>query len=254
MKLLTPLTLLLVLLACKRRDVIDPCSGVKQTVAQFTIKEIIGDTAFAADTIFRNNPVIFEAATTYDSVKWTVGNDPRSFTKPSFNLLFTDALVTIPVRFTGYKKPATACFPGDMGVYAGEKRLTSVEQFERAILTKSPMIGRYKGAYIDAPSDTFTVRIEYFDSAKYNTSVTGAKNFYWISNFPKGYRDSTSSTALRYPELTEGIRVNMGFKALNIDYSRAGCCFGYAWLVGQDSLYAYSGWAGRQRHFKGRKL
>lgn len=256
MRLITNLVFLFFLLlsACRKKDVVNPCEGKTQPVANFTVKEVVGDTAFTADTIFRDNPVQFAAAEAYDSVQWKIGTDTRIFTKPLFHLNFVNDLITVAVKFTGYRQPATNCFPDDKGIYTGTKSLTAVEQFDRATLTKSPLIGCYRGAFTDAPSDTFTVRIDYFDSAKYNTSITGIKNFYWISNLPKGYRDSTSDLAHAYPELRNGLPVEMGYKALKFGWSASNCNSGYAWLS-HDTLYITRGnnFCGRKK-FIGRKL
>lgn len=232
---------------------IDICMGKTQPVAQFAFKEIVGDTAFYADTVYNDNIVQFTALDSYDSLKWKVGNDPRVFSQKNFSLNFINTIVSIPVTFTGYNQPNHTCFPNDNGIYTGTKQLTTVEQFDRATLTKSPMIGRYKGAFTDTPADTFTVRIDYFDSAKYNTAHTGARNFYWISNIPKGYIDSTSDPAIRYPELRNGMAAEMGYKALV--FSGGFDIRGNGWLI-KDSLFInYIGYnLTRQKKFIGKRL
>jgi hypothetical protein len=145
---------------------------------------------------------------------WKVGNDPRNFTNTDFALNFYQFIGTVNINFTGRKTPNPQCFPGDSGVYSGSKKITLVEQFDRANLTKSPLLGRYKGAFTNRPTDSFIVRIEYFDSAKYDVTVTGTKNFYWVSNFPKNFRDTTSSSGLAYPELSYGQETDMGYKCM----------------------------------------
>lgn len=241
------------LAACREKDVPSPCEGKVQTTASFAIKEMLGDTAFTADTIFRDNYVQFEALTAYDSVKWKVGNDIGAFTNPRFTLSFVNDLVTIPVVFTGYKQADQHCFPNDGGVYSGTKLLTIVEQVDKATLTLSPLIGRYRGAFLDASSDTFTIRIDYFDSSKYDISVTGTKNFYWISNMPKGYVDESSENARRYPELRNGMPVDMGYKCLLFGWSNANCHSGKAWLS-HDSLFVNYGINGCRQQFIGKRL
>lgn len=182
--------------------------------AEFHIKENLSDTAFLADTIFRDNYVTFETNGSYNTTTWKVGADPRTFTARSFTLSFADFLGTLDVQFTGRAAPNTRCFPSDSGVYSATTKLTVVEQVEKPFVTVSPMVGRYKGAYRETPQDSFVVRIEYYDSSKYDASVTGSKNFYWISNIPKGYVDTTSSPAYLYPELRQGMRPEMGYKCL----------------------------------------
>lgn len=205
-----------------------------QYSASFDFKEVVGDTTFFADTIFRDNYVQFESLLPYDSVLWKIGNDPRNFNTTSFSLSFHTVLESLPIKFTGFRQSNAGCFPADSGVYKGQKQLTIVEQFDKSSLTKSPLIGKYKGHFTNAPADTFTVRIEYFDSAKYNTAVTGTKNFYWISNMPKGF-EGTTSAAVTYPELAQGQSIEMGYKSFVFGGS-SDCVQGRAWLS-NDSLY-----------------
>lgn len=202
------------LLGCEKSPGENPCDSAVPAKAEFYIKENLSDTAFLADTIFRDNVVTFEANSSYYATTWKVGEDPRVFTARSFTLSFADFLGSLDVQFTGRATPNTRCFPLDSGVYSGTKKLTVVEQEQKPFVTVSPMVGRYKGAYREAPQDSFIVRIEYFDSSKYDASVTGSKNFYWISNIPKGYVDTTSSPAFLYPELRKGMRSEMGYKCL----------------------------------------
>lgn len=218
---------------CRKHDISNPCQGKIQPTANFDIRETVGDTTFSADTVFRNNYIQFSALSNYDSVSWKIGDDSRTFLKPYFVLAFPNDITSIAVQFTGYAKPSS-CFPNDKGTYTGTKQLTTVEQFDRATLTRSPLIGKYRGYFVGNPTDTFTVKIDYFDSTKYNTSVTGTQNFYWISNIPKGYIDSTSDFGLRYPELRHGCRVRMGYKSLVFDGSFD--IHGSGWLS-HDSLF-----------------
>lgn len=188
----------------------NPCEGKMQLIAEFSFKEIIGDSVFVSDTVLRDNFVRFEALTQYQTVKRKIENDPREFTQPTFTLGFIRELATIQISFTGTKEPNKQYFPNDNGVYSGIKKLTTIEQFDKSTLTFSPLIGKYRGYFINNPSDKFTVRIEYFESSKYDPSITRNKNFYWISNIPKRYKDSTSSAALAYQELKNGMAIEMG--------------------------------------------
>lgn len=203
----------MLLLACKKNKNFN-CENSFPPIADFVIKETVGFTSFIADTVFRQNPIVFETTRPYDSVIWKIGNDPRSFDTSKFELMFPGILGTFGVTLNAKAVPNQGCFPGDRGVYNGKKNLTILEQFDKNSLTVSPMVGRYSGAYIESPTDTFSVTINYFDSAKYNPSFTGTKNFYWISNIPKGYEDRTSIEARFYPELDHGMKPIMGYKCL----------------------------------------
>ena len=203
------------LLACKKNGNGDACHDAFPPVAGFVILETFSDTAFIADTVFRQNRVTFKTTRPYDTVTWKIGNNPNVFTTPKVELDLGNSLGTINVDFAAKATPNPACFPDDRGIYIGKKDLTIVEQYDPTKLTISPMVGRYKGAYKEIPTDTFTVTINYFDSAKYNPSFTGTKNFYWISNIPKGYQDLTSLQSQYYPELRMGMRPIMGYKCLH---------------------------------------
>lgn len=215
---------LYVVVSCKKKHE-NICEGAAPPpTGKFIMKELIGDTAFTADTIFRDNYVQFQPADTYENVTWKLGNDPNIRTQQEFSLSFINALGVVPIEFKGNKTPNTLCFPNDIGIYSSTKNLTMVEQVEKPLLTLSPLIGKYKGYFTNAPNDTFTVRLEYFDSAKYNTSITDSKNFYWFSNMPKGF---VSTLSLPYPELKNGYSIEMGYK-----------CFVFAW----DSYVAGKAW------------
>jgi hypothetical protein len=232
-----PLLLLFILLslsACKKQK-ISPCAGKERPVTDFVIKEHVGSQTFGADTIYRNNYVTFEAIGDYDSVRWKIGNDPRKYTQKEFALSFHQVLGAITVHLKAFKKPDTNCFADDDGVYELTKTFTVLEPFDKSSLTKSPLIGRYKGYNEGSPQDTFTVRIEYFDNEKYSTSLFGTKNFYWISNLPKGYFWDQGSQAYGNPELHHGQQMEMGYKAFGFG-SGASCNGGYGRLS-SDTLY-----------------
>jgi len=242
------LSLTFLLLSCKKQNDVNPCEGLTQPIAEFAFKEVLTDTAFYADTIFRNNFVNFVASKSYQSFQWNIGSDPRDFTQANFNLSFHNFLGTLDINFTGRAKPNTQCFPADNGIYSGTKQLTVLEQFEKPFLTISPMVGRYKGAFTNSPNDTFTISIEYFDSSKYDVTITGGKNFYRINNIPKGFRDTTSEPARQYPELSYGQRPKMGYKSLQFgDGSDIQRGKGFANLINDTlKVYYFNPLTGRQ--------
>lgn len=235
------LAYLISLCCCNKKDTssLNPCVGLPPPSANFAFKEILNDTSFYSDTIYNYNSVNFVALTKYENIIWNVGNDPRTFTQPSFNLRFFDNVGTHYVNFVGTSKPNTICFPKDSGIYRGLKQLTIVEFLRKPLLKVSPLVGAYKGALAGGSSDSFIVRINYFDSAKYSTALTGEKNFYWISNFPNGFV-STSNVALVYPELRFGRDLKMGYKSFEFGQRNelaAGWCRG--WLT-NDTLTVLS--------------
>lgn len=195
-----------------RKKVDDKCQGLLQPGADFAFKEVLSDTAFFADTVFADNPVQFTTRRPYKEQIWKIGSDPREFTNSSFSLLFSPFLGSINVQFTGRNDPNPFCFPGDSGIYRGKKSLTIVEQVDRGSLTTSPLTGRYRGSFNNTPGDSFTVRLEYYDSAKYSP-LLGMRNFYWISNIPQGYTNLTNAGI--FPELKNGMIPEMGYKCFS---------------------------------------
>jgi hypothetical protein len=250
-KILLFCTVALSILSC-RKHMQNPCEGLTPPTANFGFKETLSDTAFFTDTAYWDNAVNFVALDKYASVNWKIGTDPRNFANADFSLPFYMFTGTVDVNFTGRNMPNTQCFPADSGVYRGSKKLTLVEQFNRATLTLSPLIGRYRGAFTNTPADTFTVRIEYFDSAKYDVSMLGVRNFYWVSNFPKNYIDSTSNIAAAYPELRRGQRTEMGYKCAQFgDGGSEGRNF--LELRG-DTIKIFSSFNGLRKAFMGKRL
>jgi hypothetical protein len=254
MKALVPLFCLIISIAIytacrKKKD--RPCEGITKPSGQFQMQELIGDTAFIADTVFRDNYVRFQATENYDGITWRVGSDPRIWTTKEFSLSFITALGTLPVTFTGTKQTNLTCFPNDNGIYTSTQNLTMVEQVDKPFVTISPLVGRYKGYFTDKPSDTLTVRMEYFDSAKYDVAITGSKNFYWFSNMPNGFT-STTNAAFAYPELRNGYSIEMGYKSFVFEYDSQRQ--GKAWLS-NDTLYiSYGNSVVGRRKFIGKKL
>jgi hypothetical protein len=238
-----------ILWSCKKAPTSE-CTGKVKPTGQFLLKEILNDTSFIADTVFRNNYVQMLAVDVYDSVTWKLGTDPRVWTSPNFTLNFSTASGTIPINFVGKKTPSPQCFPGDSGVYASSKSLTLLEQFDRSSLAISPLCGRYFGCFTDNPSDTFTMRIEYFDSTKYDPTRTGSPNFYWISNIPKGY---TSLLGLPYPELQNGQPIYMGYKCFQFGTS-SNIVQGRGWISNDSIFISYGNDIVGRKKFIGRKI
>lgn len=241
---------LLIFASCKKNQTENICSGIKQPSGKFIIKEILGDTAFVADTIFRDNYVQFQAIDTYESVNWKLGSDPRNWSSPDFSLSLINALGTISINFTGKKMANSQCFPQDNGTYKTSQNLTVVEQVEKPYLTISPLVGRYQGYFTDNPADTFTTRIDYFDSSKYEIAVTGSKNFYWISNMPKGF---ISTLGWSYPELKYGQPIDMGYKCFQFG-SGSSIIQGRGWLSHDTLNISYGNDIVGRKKFIGKKL
>jgi len=236
--------------SCQKNHTENICDGIKNPNGKFIFKEILSDTAFEADTIFRDNYVQFQALDIYESVNWKLGADPRNWNKPDFSLSFVDALGTIPINFAGKKKPNIQCFPQDSGIYTSSQKLTVVEQVEKPYLTISPLVGRYKGYFTNDPTDTFITRIDYFDSLKYEIAVTGSKNFYWISNIPKGF---ISTLGWSYPELKNGQPIEMGYKCFQFG-TGSSTIQGRGWLTSDTLNISYGNNIVGRKKFIGKKF
>ena len=257
-KFFTILSTFLLLLSCKKNNH-DPCQNAVQPSLSFNIREVVYDSSYVTDTMFSHNAVIFETVGEYDSVKWNIGNDPRIFKEPRFiygSGRFTGIPVgQVEIKLTAYKAPNVKCFPADKGIYTASKTLTIVDAYTRGSLTKSPLLGRYHGSNTDSPLDTFTVRIEYFDSTKYDLTHFGRQNFYWISNLPKGYFWDGSDQTYNNPELQYGVEINyLGYKGFSTT-DGATCNNGFGFLSHDSLIIDYGvSFANCKKRFIGRRI
>ena len=252
------LSILISLLSCRKNNH-DPCLNAVQPVLSFNIREVVYDSSYVTDTMYSHNAVIFETVGEYDSVKWNIGSDPRIFKEARF-VYASGRFTGIPVgqleiKLTAYKAPNVKCYPDDKGIYSASKTLTIVDAYTKGSLTKSPLLGHYHGYNTDNPLDTFTVRIEYFDSAKYDLTHFGRQNFYWISNLPKGYFWDGGDQTIYSPELQHGNEIAyMGFKCFGaLDGPTCGSGYGY---LSHDSLIMDYGvsFANCKKRFIGKRI
>jgi len=133
----------------------DPCVTPVSQRHFFTIANQVDDKFFPSDTIFPGT-VRLSAPSVYTSVTWQVGNDARIFIKNNQLFDFTSAIGTIYIRFIGVR-PVDACIPKDRGSDTLTKALTIVPYNYRH--PRSAIEGIYLGANVNAPQDTFSVRI-----------------------------------------------------------------------------------------------
>ncbi len=149
----------------------DPCEGVEEVAADFKMEYSLGLNEdrkwFEADTILKYRYVRFKALGDYDSVRWKIGLDPRTFSEKVFSLQFDNPDV-IQVRMIGFKKPNLDCFPNDNGIDTISKQLVIVPKEEALVL------GDYKGYFLSEPDSSFTLMI------KWDTGLP------YIHELPKG--------------------------------------------------------------------
>ena len=175
--------LLLTLGACHDKDKPEvprpnPCIGQTLPVLAFDFIERIGNTT--PDTAVLGDVTFAGPGAPYTSWEWRVGDDPRSFTQQRFSLFFgnPNRYYTYPVRLIARRPPNVACFPKDDGVDTLTKMLTLVPYG----LSSSPLVGRFRGANLDAPADTFTVRFTAEPDRRYN-DPSGPRVVY-LNNLP----------------------------------------------------------------------
>ncbi len=146
-----------------------------------------------SDTIWMGeNPIFPDSVTgygikfrlngTFDSVKWKVGQDFRTFTAPAFGLNFNgniDPYERIDVQAVVFRKPRPDCIPNDNGRDTIKNHFvlvpTSYIENRRVAL-----LGLYNGYIVGKESDTFTIKIHRF------TDQNGNRTQHYITNLPKG--------------------------------------------------------------------
>jgi hypothetical protein len=239
----------LLLLSCKK-NIDMQCDSTVVPKADFSSYEILGDTAFIADTIYRNNYVRLKANANYSINEWSIDTNPITWTGNNVSFNFSGSLGDILIKFKGVTQVTNPCNTLDSSIFFNTRKITILEQSDRSILTISPLVGKYKGSFNDIPLDSFIVKIEYFDSTKYDVGVTGSRNFYWISNIPNGY---TSLLGWAYPELKNGQPVEMGYKCFRFG-SSSNAIQGRGWLNNDTLQINYGNDLNGRKKFKGKKI
>ena len=141
--------------ACHEKEPLpDPCKGQKAKPLTLNFTEAFGTPT--PDTAYNNQPMAFEApGAPYTSYKWLIGPiDER--TGRRIGVSFNDqTLGAIPVRLIATRPLNLACFPKDDGVDTLTRTLTLMPNRD----PRAPIYGKFQGANLDAPADTFSVRI-----------------------------------------------------------------------------------------------
>lgn len=213
--------LLLALSACRDKDKEkaaapkpNPCLNQTLPVLAFDFVDRLGfstpDTAILGDVTFAG------PGAPYTSYEWQVGTDPRVFTRQRFSLFFgTPALYrTFPVRLIAHRPPNVACFAKDDGVDTLTRSLTIMPYADAS----SPILGRFHGANLDTPADTFTVRITAEPDRRYPGDPTAPRTVY-MQNLPNKVCPFT---------VKEG--VGCGWRGVEIDGIGCGVAYGTALL------------------------
>ncbi|GAA4006932.1 hypothetical protein GCM10022408_18500 [Hymenobacter fastidiosus] len=156
----------------------DPCKGQKANPLTLTFTEAFGTPT--PDTAYNDQPMAFAApGAPYTSYQWLIGPvDER--TGRRIGVSFDDqTLGSIPVRLIATRPPNLACFPKDDGVDTLTKMLTLVPWRD----PRAPIYGKFQGANLDAPADTFSVRIYSGPDWQHSSAMTN-----YLVGIPKGCR------------------------------------------------------------------
>jgi hypothetical protein len=144
---------------------VNPCDGKTFFKADFDICESTLDSLYVTDTI-ANFEVWIRTVGTYDSVRITIGDDPRVFTSTLFKLQFNDPEIgkTFPVKMIGYRKSTSGCFTNEKTVDSLTKSFVVVCSRNWVCANaypsvEYPFVGKFKGFNSDEPTKEFIVTI-----------------------------------------------------------------------------------------------
>ena len=198
----------------------DPCAVEKAYPLSIRFVERFGTPT--PDTATSGQDITFEAqGLLYTSWKWQIGTDPRIHTGQRLSLYFRPTEYgRIAVRLIGTRPPNPACNPKDDGVDTVQRTLVLVPY---SALSRAPIYGRFHGFNLDAPADTFTIRI-------FRAPCLPTPDVYdcsYIRNLGRGCQSPHFEVSPSW----RGVFFNYGRN----DY---GCLteFGKGWLTTRDSI------------------
>ena len=225
----------------------DPCLGIKANPLSFRFLENYGtptpDTAFTKQTISFEGP-----GAPYTDYRWQVGNDPRSFIQRKFSLYFPEAANgTYAVRLIATRPPNRQCFAKDDGVDTLTQVLTLVNRTQQ----RAAVYGKFQGSNVDAPRDTFTIRV--FSGPDYHQpNDPAAAPYDYLRNLGRGCQSPYFDLGLTW----RGIWFNYGRNDFNCLTES-----GSGYLTTRDSIRidysqdeSKTGFKRVNRVFKGRRI
>ena len=163
---------LMILYSCKKEKTVIPKTNCteKLPIKYFDILERVADTLLSTDAALISGSVTFKASEKYDSVKWTIGNDPRIFKEKQISLIF-DTPEIINTTLIGFISKPYQC--------DGKLIDTISRKLEILPARNSFLSGKYKGIRVSNPTDSFIVEIKQVNEPTWYAD-------YFIYNFPKG--------------------------------------------------------------------
>ncbi len=198
----------------------DPCAALVARPLSISFIERFGTPT--PDTANSGQDITFEAAGRYyTSWRWKIGTDPREQTGQRVSLYFRPTeFGRLTVQLIGTRAPNTACDPKDDGIDTVQRTLVLMPY---AAIARAPILGRFHGYNLDAPRDTFTVRI--FQAPRYPTPVE--EDYTYIRNLGQGCQ----SPYFEAPVSWRGVTFNYGG-------SDFGCLTeaGNGYLTSRDSI------------------
>ncbi|MCA8831186.1 hypothetical protein [Hymenobacter pini] len=153
------------------------------------------------DTAYSKQDITFEGpGAPYTSYEWQIANDTRRFTQQKFSLYFYENNVgNFPVLLIARRPPNTRCFPKDDGVDTLTRVLTLLPRSYR----KGPIYGKFQGSNLDAPKDTFTIRVfQGLDPYNYGSPIP----YDFLRNLGRGCQSPYFTIGLTW----RGINFNYG--------------------------------------------
>jgi hypothetical protein len=152
----------------------NPCTGIRQLDADFTIKQSITfvtsnigeyDTLLASDTVLTYDKVEFEAKHDSITYEWKIGEDDRTWNTRKVSLVFKDFYGTVKIRLIGRWTPNLQCFPKDDGADTVYHTLTVLPNSD------NPVFGEFEGYNLSNPLDIFRIKMSSIPSSGVLTNI-----------------------------------------------------------------------------------
>jgi hypothetical protein len=196
--------------SCKKQNTaVMPCNSQPENIS-LQIKELVYDSLMSADTSYTFIPIAFFAIPNFIQGQWKIAG--QTYSNISLSPKPFQDTGNYDIIFNGlYKNPCTGLTSNKQL----KKQIEIIEKEDPASRIVSPFIGEYLGHIETNPKDTFRVKISFFNK---QTSPTwsywlthSSKPFYWISNFPKSFKNVTND-GINYSELSKGYEPYLSYK------------------------------------------
>ena len=225
---------LLFMVSCKKKTPIDPCANYDNKIPYAAIScQVNVDFLVEVDTILTfegaGNPVLFKTTKPYNSYKWTIGNDDRTWTTPTVYLTFMgEGGGNTPITMIGKRTP-DPCNPNDKGIDTLRTKLY-VKRWNAFYPTEPYMFeGVWSGYLTKEPNRKFDITIKNWPEEDYYDGLR-------IHNIPLGC-GTVNGVATNRKYATEIDRVSYScFSVICAGTSNEGCygAQGVGWVDRYD--------------------